>query len=394
MAKRSGRGKSRPGVYQRRGRWYWTINVKDPASGRWRKKWSHAFDTQQAAWNDRVEVQRRVDRGEWADPGRLTVGEYLERWEASRPVGFGMRATTANTYGHQLAWARPTIGHLLLRELSPEHLRLMYRHLLERGAKGGKPLSVASVQGVHRVLHKAFDDAVEDGLLFRNPVSRVKRPVADRSPELRTWTVEHALKFLAAIQDDRLYAMWFLFLTTGMRRGEVAGLRWSDVNLSAGSIAVRSQRTTLDHEVVVNDPKTATSRAPVAIDSDVIHALRLHQQQQKEERHLMGQGWQDSGLVFVWPDGRPYHPQHVTRMCKRLSERAGVPAVTPHNLRHTCASLLVEAGIPLKVVQERLRHASYLTTADLYAHVGGGIQQEAAKTIESILRPAPTVVTG
>jgi integrase len=121
-------------------------------------------------------VQGRIDRGEWADPGRITVGEYLERWEASRPVGFGMRATTANTYGHQLAWARPTIGHLLLRELSPEHLRLMYRHLLDRGAKGGKPLSVASVQGVHRVLHKAVDDAVEDELLFRNPVARLKGP--------------------------------------------------------------------------------------------------------------------------------------------------------------------------------------------------------------------------
>ena len=91
VAKRSGRGKSRPGVYQRRGRWYWTINVKDPVSGQWRKKWSHAFDTQEAAWNDRVEVQRRQERGEWTDPGRLTVGEYLDRWQAARPVGFGMR---------------------------------------------------------------------------------------------------------------------------------------------------------------------------------------------------------------------------------------------------------------------------------------------------------------
>ena len=154
--------------------------------------------------------------------------------------------------------------------------------------------------------------------------------------------------------------MWFLFLTTGMRRGEVAGLRWSDVNLSTGSIAVRSQRTTLDHAVVANDPKTPTSRAPVAIDADLVDALRCHQRQQMDERLLMGEGWNDSGLVFVWADGTPYHPQHITRMCKRLAEQAGVPALTPHDLRHTCASLLVEAGIPLKVVQERLRHASVL----------------------------------
>jgi integrase len=222
--------------------------------------------------------------------------------------------------------------------------------------------------------------------VFQNPLARVKRPVADRRPEIRSWSVEDALKFLAAIEGDRLYAMWFLFLTTGMRRGEVAGLRWSDVNLETGTIAVRSQRTAINHAVVVNDPKTASSRAPVAIDADVIEALRRHRREQLEERRLMGDGWQESGLVFVWADGRPYHPQNLTRICKRISEEAGVRPVTPHDLRHTCASLLVEAGIPLKV-QERLRHASYSTTADLDAHVGGGIQQEAAKKIETILRP-------
>jgi integrase len=157
-----------------------------------------------------------------------------------------MRATTANTYGYQLKWAIPRIGELLLRELEPEHVRILYRELLERGAKGGKPLSVASVQGVHRVLHKAFEDAVEDGLLYRNPLDRVKRPIPDRRPEMRVWDAADAVRFLRAIEHDRLYAMWFLFLATGMRRGEVAGLRWSDVNLRLSQIAVRNQRTTVD----------------------------------------------------------------------------------------------------------------------------------------------------
>jgi hypothetical protein len=156
-------------VYQRRGRWYYTLDLKDPATGKWHKKWSHAFDSQAEAWDARVETQARIERGQWSDPGRLTVGEYLGRWEKALPVGFGLRATTANTYGHQLQWAVPRIGQVLLRELSAEHVRLLYRDLLDHGARRDKPLSVASVQGVHRVLHKAFDDAVKDGLCSRTP---------------------------------------------------------------------------------------------------------------------------------------------------------------------------------------------------------------------------------
>jgi integrase len=275
----------------------------------------------------------------------------------------------------------------LLRELEPDHVRVLYRELLDGGAKGGKPLSIASVQGVHRVLHKAFGDAVADGLLYRNPLDRVKRPVPDRRPEMRVWDAADAVKFLQAIEHERLYAMWFLFLATGMRRGEVAGLRWSDVNLLAGQIAVRNQRTTVDYRVVVNDPKTAGSAATVAIDADVIEALRQHRRRQKEERLLGGEAWQETGFVFVHPDGRPYHPQHITRMCGKIAASAGVPPISPHRLRHTCASLLLEAGVPLKVVQERLRHASYATTADLYSHVSSGMQQEAARAIESVLHP-------
>ena len=385
MAQSKRRGRSRPGVYQRRGKWFYTLDVKDPATGTWRKKWSRAQATQTEAYEARVEALGRIQKGQWADPGRKTVGEYLEAWQAGRPVGFGLRATTANTYRYQLQWAMPRIGHIKLRDLEPSHLRSLYRELLAGGGKGGKALSVASVQGVHRCLHKAMQDAVEDGLLVRNPLDRVKRPTADHRREVACWEVADALKFLAAIREERLYAMWLVFLTTGMRRGEVAGLRWKDVNLDAGRIAVRNQRTCVNHEVVTNDPKTSASSGTIAIDREVAAALRLHQLRRKEERLKAGAGWEDSGYVFVEPDGRPYHPQRITRMFQALSRDAAVPKVRLHDLRHTCATLLIEAGVPLKVVQERLRHASFATTADLYAHVSATMQQEAAKTIEALL---------
>ncbi len=385
MAETRRRGRSRVGVYQRRGKWFYTLDLKDPATGKWKKKWSKAFATQAEAYEARVEALSRVQTGQWADPGRMTVAEYLESWERGRPVGFGLRATTANTYRYQVRWAVALIGQIRLRDLEPAHLRSLYRDLIAGGGKGGAPLAVSTVQGVHRCLHKAFEDAVEDGLLMRNPAERVKRPTPDRKSEITCWELADAMRFLAAIQDDRLYAMWLLFITTGMRRGEVTGLRWKDVHFDSGRIAVRNQRTCVNGKVVVNDPKTSTSSATVAIQSMVVAGLRRHQLTQKEERLVAGPAWEDTGYVFVEANGQPYHPQRITRMFARLIAEAGLPTIRLHDLRHTCATLLIGAGISLKVVQERLRHASFVTTADLYAHVTPTMQEEAARVIESLL---------
>jgi hypothetical protein len=181
------RGRSRPGVYQRRDKWFFTLDVKDAATGKWRKKWSKAYLSQAEAFTARIEALGRIQQGRWADPGEMTMREYLEAWERARPVGFGIRATTANTYRYQVRWALSGIDRIRLRDLEPNHLRSLYRVLLVGGGRGGRPLSVSSVQGVHRCLHKALEDAVEDGLLFRNPADRVKRPMPDRKREMETW---------------------------------------------------------------------------------------------------------------------------------------------------------------------------------------------------------------
>ena len=333
-------GRSRPGVYQRRGKWFYVIDVKDPGTGQWRKVWSHAYERQAEAYAGRLDALGRVQRQEFAAPGRMTVGEYLDRWEKGRPVGFGLRETTANAYHYQIQWALPHIGRIQLRELQPDQLRAMYRRLLDHGGRGGRPLSASSVKGVHTALHKAFEDAVDDGLLYRNPVDRVKRPTPIRTRELAVWELGDAVAFLAAVQEDRLFAMWMLFLSTGMRRGEVAGLRWKDVNLGTGQVAVRHQLTCINGRVITGDPKTTSSTGTVAIDDRVVEALRRHRIAQQEERLAMGPAWANTGYVFVWPDGRPYNPQYLTGLFQRLVGDAGLPTIRLHDLRHTCATLL------------------------------------------------------
>lgn len=142
----------------------------------------------------------------------------------------------------------------------------------------------------------------------------------------------------------------------------------------------------MNGRIVTNDPKTSGSKGTIAIGPGLVAALGRHQANQKQDRLLVGGAWQDSGYVFVREDGTPLRPQQITRMFSRLVKAAGVPGVRLHDLRHTSATLLLEAGIPLKVVQERLRRASFTTTADLYAYVTAGMQQQAAATIEALLR--------
>jgi integrase len=176
-----------------------------------------------------------------------------------------------------------------------------------------------------------------------------------------------------------------LMLTTGLRRGEIAGLRWSDVDLDDAVIAIQHTRVSVDARVVVVEPKTAKGRRSVALDDMTVQALRSHRKAQLQERLKLGKAWQDSGFVFVREDGAPYHPERILVMFKRHAEAAGLPAIRLHDLRHTSATLALAAGVHPKVVQERLGHSSINITLDTYSHVVKGRQHEAAEKVAALL---------
>ena len=162
------------------------------------------------------------------------------------------------------------------------------------------------------------------------------------------------------VRGDPLYAAWLLFATTGMRRGEVAGLRWVDVDLNAGRVSPRRRRVVVNYEVLVSEPKTAKGRRSLALDPATVTALREHRTQQLEQRLAVGPRWQDSGLVFTWPDGRPIHP-------------------------HRFSTAALAAGVPAKVVSERLGHATIAITMDTYSHVLPGLDAQAAGTVARLI---------
>jgi integrase len=182
---------------------------------------------------------------------------------------------------------------------------------------------------------------------------------------MQVWSPEQLRVFLDHVRDDRLYAAWLLLATTGMRRGEVAGLRWVDVDLDAGRVSPRRPRVVVNHEVLVSEPKTAKGRRSIALDPATVAALRDHRRWQLEERLAVGPRWEDSGLVFTWPDGRPLHPERFSRWFEQHARAAGLPKIRLHDVRHSYANIAI--------------------TMDTYSHVLPGLDEQAAGTVAQLI---------
>lgn len=287
----------------------------------------------------------------------------------------------------------PTLGEVPLGRLLPEDLDALYVRLLDSGRLNGTGggLSSASVRYVHRILRKALNDALRKGSISRNPAATTdppRRAGADRSEqEMRVWTAAQLRSFLSLIESHRLAPAFVLAAHTGMRRGEVLGLRWSDVDLANGRISVRQAVIAVAYQLRISDVKTGTARRTIDIDSPVVARLSAWWRRQAEERLLVGPAYDDHGLVFARPDGRPIHPEFFSRTFDRVVASSDLPAIRPHDLRHTHASLLLRAGVPVKVVSERLGHASPGFTLNVYQHVIPGMQAEAAATFSRLLSP-------
>jgi integrase len=222
------------------------------------------------------------------------------------------------------------------------------------------------------------------GRLTRNPADAADAPKSDG---VQSWDAATLRQFLAAssASGDRLHALWVLLATTGMRRGEALGLRWSDVDLDAGRLRVVQTIIQVRSKVTIGEPKTARGRRPVALDAGTVAILREHRRRSVEERMLVGPDFEDRGLVFHYPDGSYLKPDAVSATFERRVRRAGVPALTLKGLRHTWATLALERGIHPRVVQERLGHSTIAITLGIYSHVAPTLHDEAANVVASLI---------
>lgn len=360
-------------VVKRGSTWSLVYRVKDPATGKRKQVWKGGFASKKLA---EAELRRRlvdVDDGIHGDRSPTTVARYIEtvwlpRLAASLALGKIKPATYADYERSARTYVIPTVGHIELEHLTAAHLTTAYGTLLRSGGRNGQGLSPKSVAHVHKAVSRLLADAMRDDKVKRNVAHLADAP-SGNSGRVAIWQSEELRTFLDATRNDRTYPLWLLLATTGVRRGEAAGLRWSSVDLERGRVTISEARVVVDHVVMTSTPKTDRGRRTIAIDPVTVAALRSWRAKQAEERLAAGPAWQDSDHVFTWEDGQPFHPNVITRTFKRLAKNAGLQPIRLHALRHSYATAAIEAGVDVKVLSERLGHASIGITLDIYGHV-------------------------
>jgi integrase len=336
----------------------------------------------------RGHIRKRGNK--WAvvvEPTRQTVGGFLRDWVPA--IEATVRAGTWRSYRTNMErHVIPRIGHVPLRQLGPAHLNALYAQLLRSGRHDGNGgLSPRTVRYTHTILHRALRDAVRWGILSRNPADLADPPRHQR-PTLSVWTAEELRTFLRSTGDDRLHALWVTLAMTGLRRGEALALRWADIDFNRRRVSISRSLTSAGGKLTFAEPKTARSRRSLAVDSDTLGELRTHRRRQLEERVAWAGPHDDADLVFARDDGSPLRPDSVSRRFIELAKAAGVPRIRVHDLRHTHATLALEAGVNPKVVSERLGHSSVAFTLDVYSHVVPALDEEAANRVARLITGA------
>ena len=389
------------GYVVKKGNQYYAVIYEgiDPTTGKERRRWHPAGPRRRDAERLVNELVKRKDDGTYRGPDRLGLGEYLtERWLPGQRSQ--LRASTFDSYRRNIdLHVLPRIGGIALQKLVPEDLDGLYAALATDGRRDGKPggLSPKSIRLVHLVLHKALSDARRKGTVIRNVAELADPPKqrARKRQEIKVWSADELHRFLDLSRDHRLHPTWFVASHTGMRRGEVLGLRWADVDLDRRRLSVSQAVILVAYKMVISDIKTDTGRRTIDLDGRTVEVLRAWRKRQLEERLLCGAAYQDNDLVFARPDGTPTNPDLFSQSFDRLLTRSDLPRIRLHDLRHTHATILLKAGVPVKVVSERLGHASPAFTISVYQHVIPGMQADAATVFSDLvataLAPPPQV---
>lgn len=373
MAKRG----NSEGSITKRGDGRWEARITLPGGGR-RSLYAR---TRQEAARRLAEALRDRDRGLPVVPEKQTLAEYLAQW--LKAVRGSVRFYTYTAYEvYVRVHIVPILGGLKVARLGAQDLQSLYAQKLAQG------LSPTTVSHIHSTLHRALEQALRWGVVLRN-VAEMTDPPRRACPQISPLSPDEARALLAAAAGDPLEALYVLAVTTGMRQGELLGLRWQDVDLDGGTLKVQvawQRRDRAEGGYALVEPKTASGRRQIALTSMGVAALGRHRVHQAEERLATGPAWENNDLVFCNSLGRPVGATNLrNRSFQPLLKRAGLPRIRFHDLRHTAATLFLGQRVPAKVVSEMLGHSRIGITLDTYSHVLPNMQREAVAAMEGLL---------
>jgi integrase len=380
-------------VAQRRGRFYAVIyEGLDPITGRERRRWYPAGTDRAAA--QRLAARLAADEQGRADAVRaLTFGAYLtSQWLPAKRLQLAAstyRGYERNVQRHIL----PSLGRVGLRRLRYHHIEALYDQLLTPSLERPAPPPRLSMRSTSSSAAASPTPYVR-GLLTRNVALLARSPRLRAIPktEAQSWTDAQLRQFLRTAADHRFFSLFWVAAMTGMRRNEVLGLKWDDIDFTKRRLGLNRGLVAIGYDVHQTRGKTRTSRRPIDLDTTTLDVLAGWRAFQQATFAAVGLEPND-GWVFTDGDGNPLHPHALSQAFERVARRAGVPVIRLHDLRHTHGSLLIKEGVPVKVVRERLGHANIAFTIQTYQHVLPGMQANAARTFEQLTAPVPPATT-
>jgi integrase len=368
------------------GHWAIILDVRDPETGKRKRRWHSFVGTKRQAEDERSRLIAEMRGGLYVDPSKITVAQYLEKWLSHMASQLSPRSHErySEIVRKNLA---PALGAVHLTRLRPAQIADAYTSSLSGGRRNGKGgLSANTVIYMHRVLKQALGQAAKWQMIVRNPADSVRPPKSERKP-LQVLDVDGTADLVETARGTNLFLPILLGVTTGLRRGEVAALRWRHVDLDKACLSIAESAEQTKAGVRYKPPKSGKGRS-VALSATVIEELRQHRARQAEALLKLGIRLSDDAFVVARADGAPYQPRSLTHAFELFLAKHGLPRLRLHDLRHTHATAMLKAGVHGKIVQERLGHSTIAVTLDIYSHVLQGMQEGAVERVDAALREA------
>ncbi|QGT99308.1 hypothetical protein SYNTR_0715 [Candidatus Syntrophocurvum alkaliphilum] len=390
MAKKRGNGEGT--IYKLPdGRWIGQITIGTNKDGKPKRR-SLYGKTKKEVQNKMHELKNQLATGTLPETNKITLADWLTTWindykkQELKPSTWESYKSIINTH------IIPDLGGVKLDKLRTNDIQRFYNAKLEKGRiqracsrNKEKSLSARTIKNIHTVMHSALEQAARENLINSNPASYTTRPRQEKK-EITPLKSEQVKQFLENIKNDWLYPLYITALGTGLRRGELLGLKWQDIDFDNQTAYIKRELLLINNRVQLEEyTKTKSSNRSIALPDTVIKQLKKLKTKQKEDKLFLGQEYQDNNFVFCWDDGRVVRPDYPYKRLKELLEQNNLPVIRFHDLRHTFATLLLEAGEHPKVVSEMLGHSTITITLDTYSHVLPSMQQKAAAKLNSFI---------
>jgi integrase len=370
----SKRGNNEGSIYKRKdGRWCAQVSLNGRRLTKYAKTQKECRD-----WVN--QTLNKIDHGLTFTGAQISLAQYMEGWIAGKALA--RRPSTVENYRKYMRmYILPALGRMRLDAITPAHVRQLYLQM-QMDSRGAR-----TIQLVHATLHCAYGQAVKEGLVGRNPLDAVERPKVE-TKQYEIFTEEQTRIFMAAAKGHPLEALFFLALTTSMRKGEILGLMWTDVDWEKSTLRVERQLQPVSFEGSALVPtKTKAGRRTIMIGKVAIALLKEHREKQELQKALAGDRWKEHGMIFTTSIGTYIDQTKVSRAFKQILQDAGLPDRRFHDLRHTAISIQLDHGIPVNTVQSRAGHSKASVTTDIYGHAMARSQEQAARIIEEIVTP-------